>query len=819
MTNPSASISRLLLIVFILCQGVLFAQKNTSSEENYQQRTASTLYKYSTNYDAGYVKLLDGTILNGKISLVGDSYDKLSLVRFQSNNGKKYVFSLRSLSEFGLTNSLINDTPKLFSWERVNEKSLFTGFQDILTGTADFGYVNTKDGKTHEGKLIIKEANGKIESIQVKDYNKGNIKLEAEEISNFGAKTYSDEKFDGVFSIIKWRSSGGTGMLANTKSVPIKGILTLNNGQQKKGYLTLVKKDENITSVFVSESPKSKREKFKYNDVKSYTLELYKKDYLDMVYDGDQPPEEIHPSAMFHPGALALVDGTIKDGLVAKASNSDFSDVFFLEDENAKVEEYSADDIESVVQIIPEQDLDDYYTTIYNRDHVMGYKKQNPPQWDIEKRTSNGYETKFQPGYLIMKNGDVKVGALSYKKLDADVRFTIKQGEEVEKFYSSPVKEYGLIEHEARTAFQWKHFKTDHNGFIKLTGSHEYITGPIKLRPDHIKMNGDKYELANVDIYGLIDIPMEEFAPSGILSFKDPKQNFNPGSFTLNGHKNEGYIAWSKPNDAGEYDAFFFTDIKDGIVNVFYKSEGATNVEQNITLDLNDYEPEDNFLAKNTHAKEEKFRGYVITADGNKIEGEIQLSYLNKRWYATDVVLTGQDGSVTHYSNDGSLKKVVISVNGKEKEFINFESEFVEVLHRDGDLVHFRNPHPTTQSFIGNVASLGTGAAINQINAEIQSASLIDNRISSEVGIYKDGKRGDFTKEQNVTIYAKEYLILNEKTGRHTMYIPKSYYRQLDAELMGCMEYLTLEKEDKNGLKEMKDPFYTLRFMNENMNN
>jgi hypothetical protein len=819
MTIPSASISRLLLIVFILCQGVLFAQKNTSSEDNYQQRIASTLYKYSTNYDAGYVKLLDGTLLNGKISLVGDSYERLSLVRFQSNNGKKYVFRLRSLSEFGLTNSLVNDTPKLFTWERVNEKSLFTGFQDILTGTADFGYVNTKDGKTHEGKLTIKEANGKIESIQVKDYNKGNIKLEAEQISNFGAKTYSDEKFDGVFSIIKWRSSGGTGMLANTKSVPIKGVLNLNNGQQKKGYLTLVKKDENITSIFVSESPKSKREKFKYNDVKSYTLELYKKDYLDMVYGGEQPREEIHPSALFHPGALALVDGTIKEGLVAKGSNSDFSDIFFLEDENAKVEEYLAENIETVAQIIPEQDINEYHTTIYNRDHVMGYRKQNPPRWDIGKRTSNGYETNFQPGYLILKNGEVKFGALKYKKLNADIRFTIKQGEEIEKFYSSPVKEYGLIEHSTRTAFQWKHFKRNRNGFLKLTGTGEYITGPIKLKPDEIRMNGEKYNLANVDIYGVTDIPMEDFAPTGILSFKDPKQNFNPGSFTLNGITKEGFIAWSKPNDAGEYDAFFFTDSENGDVNVFYTSEGVSNVEQNITLDLSDYEPEDSFLANNVHDKEEKFTGYVITADDIKIEGQIQLSYLNKRWYATDVVLTAQDGSVTHYSNDGSLKKVVISIDGKEKEFINFESEYVEVLHRDGDLVLFRNPHPTTQSFIGNVASLGTGVAINQINAEIQSASLIDNRISSEVGIYKDGKRGDFTQEQNVNIYAKEYIILDEKTQRQTMYIPKSYFRELDSELMGCIEYLVMEKEDKSGLKEMKDPLYTLRFINENMNN
>jgi hypothetical protein len=51
------------------------------------------------------------------------------------------------------------------------------------------------------------------------------------------------------------------------------------------------------------------------------------------------------------------------------------------------------------------------------------------------------------------------------------------------------------------------------------------------------------------------------------------------------------------------------------------------------------------------------------------------------------------------------------------------------------------------------------------------------------------------------------------------MYIPKSYFRQLDAELMGSIEYLTMRKEEKDALKKMNTPLQTLKFINENINN
>lgn len=822
------TITFVFILLFCLClNNTLFGQINKSTKENYKERVTSSRYPYATEYDNGYITLRDGTVLYGQVSLGGKAYDKISVVKIRTNAGKRYVLSPRSLKEYGLINSLVNDTPDLFTWEQLNEKSALTGFQDIRTGSCSFGYVKTKDGKSHEGELTLKEVNGKIQQITVKNGDK-KIKLESEVISNFGVTRYVDEKFVGLWSLVQWKKSVGTGMLVNIKSVPAKGVVTLTDGSTQSGFIQIIKKEEITTQIHVfADADLKKPEKLKYNDVKSYTIEQRMADYDEMLKNLDTPYDEIHPSQKFHPGVIELTDGTLIKGQIAKASNSDFTDIYFATDENSIIKGYFAAEIENSLQTISPETMASYDALMYDRNHAQDYLIQRPAQWDYESKDDMGYVTKFQQGYLIMTNGEEKVGALSVTASGSLFRYVLIENGEKVKYSGNDVKEHGLIVNQANTEFSQHLFlSTKRPGFVRLTGSDKYIKGILKLRvgnpgsqmaatePTTIQVDGEKYDLEGVDVFGFTDVPMADMTKNGTLIYEEPKRNFHPGSFTLNGTSKEGFIAWGRPNGAGEYKAIFFAEKMDGVANVYYLKEGVSNVVQTIQPRVEQPKPiVDEFVEASDTTTSAKNPGYVITTSGEKIEGEIQVMIQPKKWYPTDVVLTRADGSVTQYSNDNSLTKFVMNVGGSEKEYLYYKGAYVEVLQRDGDLVHFRNPFPTTNSVGANILNAAIQKEQNDVNAESARKAEIaeaEGRMAVQATITIN----------EIKIYAVEFLIFDETTGRTTMYVPNQfYYSFVEAELEGCIEYLTASAEEKGNLKKMKNPLETLEFLNENMNN
>jgi hypothetical protein len=819
------------------------AQVNSSTEDNYKERS-STVYEYSTKYDNGYTTLRDGTVLTGKISLVGDAYEKLQGVKIRTSGGDKHLFALRSLSEYGLSNSLVNDTPDLFSWGELSKKTPLTGFNAVRTGYNSFGYVNTQEGKLFEGRIWVKESNGRIEQITVTGSNKKTTKIEADNVVNFGAKRYIDEKFEGVWAMIPWAKSIGSGLLVNTKSVPVKGVVKLKSGQVHKGFITLVKKGQIIIQIQVRAGQKGKPIKIKYPEVASYYIEQQVEDYYEILKSfGDF--EYIHPSRKFHPGTVTLQDGTVHQGLVAKDADKIYSDIYFVKDENDFVQGFAAEDVEDLVQDIPEQVMIDFKKFIYNAYHVKGYKIQAPSRWVYKNKNDNGYKTEFQQGYFIMTSGEIKIGAISVVKQGTITKYFIKEaGKEEVKYSGKEVGRAGLIENEARTAFPESMYREKRKGFIVQTGSVEVIQGTLEITAKtrstsgnvvtELVVDGTAYDKASIEKYGLIDVPVRELTGDGVVIYDDPKQNFHPGSYTENGVKKSGWIAWYKPNDAGEYETFFFADKEDGTANVCYVSLGATDVIQNIQEDIEAYDPlNDSFLATTTIDKDVKNNGYVVTATGEKIEGAVQMSFPPKLWFATDVILTRADGTVENYTNDGSLQQVVITIDGKQQEFVNFENEYVEVLHRDGDLVHFRNPHPTTPTTLNRMMNDFGSAMMDAATGEIAN-KLAENRAKAVLAgnwdedkeesyqNYANRDKRDWSDHSFVTLYEKEYLIYNTATGRRTMYYKNKvnpFYLQTKAELTGCIEYITLENAEKRGLNAMRNPLETLKFINENMNN
>jgi len=153
-----------LTLLFLLLVGTISslpAQENASPKDNY--RDIHPQY-YASRYDHGYVTLRDGTRLVGQISIQGPSFEHIKWVKNRTTSGEKYNFQVRSLIEYGLDNTTINETPQLFSWAPKKQNTGSGNLVGLLSlgkmvGFADYGYVNMIDGKKLEGEITLETVN------------------------------------------------------------------------------------------------------------------------------------------------------------------------------------------------------------------------------------------------------------------------------------------------------------------------------------------------------------------------------------------------------------------------------------------------------------------------------------------------------------------------------------------------------------------------------------------------------------------------------------------------------------------------------------
>ncbi|MEP2025383.1 MAG: hypothetical protein ABJH98_09825 [Reichenbachiella sp.] len=819
------------------------AQTNTSTESNYKVKQNKSGY-YKTVYDNGYVTLRDGTVLDGQISLFGSSYEKVSGVRIKTNSGDKYYFMVKSLNEYGLSNSSINDTPTLFSWSEV-DKSPFTAYKNVRTGSTSFGYIKTRSGNEIEGRLRLKEVNGKVVSLDIRDSKKETFKFESDEVSNYGVKVYEDPKFKNLWSLVSWESNDYYSSFMNIKSTPMPGYVITTNGKKVSGSIELVKKAEMITQVRVTEPYAKKPEKLKYDEVREYDVELNVDTYHDMLAQS-KPLEHYKPMRKFHPGRVLLTDESELKGWVAFATNSDLGGVLFAESDNGSVQGFSSEDVEEATQDIGQDEIDAYDQYVYDSWHVNDYLIQYPPQYIYKFKNpdmQNIFETEFQPGYVVLKSGEAKVGSFSIVSQGTIVKYLIKIGDnKPEKYPAKEVARYGLIQHEPKTAFPQRLFNEPKPGFVVLMGSGERVEGELTIKTEEansrngfqdgvmlktfiVKVDGDKrkFEESSIDVYGLTDVAVSDLTNDGVILFDDKKQNFHPGSFSDNGTSKNGWIAWAKPVKKDDYDTFFFAEDINGAANVFFVNNGASDVVQDIEEEFAAYDPaDDSFLMTKTIETDVVSNGYVITSDGQRIDGEVQISFPPKLWFATDVIITDAAGTVNEYTSDGALSQVFVTVDGKQKEFIAFDNAYVEVLQREGDWVHFRNPHPTTPTMGSDLLNYFSGAAMtagqDYVDQKIAEGRVIAALEGNEEAVRAADnllkrERTDFMSFDQFAIYAKEHIILDTELNRSAMYIPGANYQQVEAELMGSIDYLKMESEAQKGLRKMNNPAETLKYL------
>ncbi|WP_420581325.1 hypothetical protein [Reichenbachiella sp.] len=655
-------------------------QVNTSDISNYKNSKGE--YGFKSSYANGYVTLRDGTQIDGKISIFGSSYENIYGVKIKTYAGEKYNFQARSLKEYGLSNSSVNDTPELFSWGEAAVK-----LKGLKVGYTDFGYVVLKDGTVKEGELRLKEYKGRVQSMEVKDANKEKFKYEAAEVSNYGVRVYEDEKFNNLWSLIRWKVAAFQSDLASTKSELLPGYVILTNGQKQEGYIQLLKKETMITQVHLRSSKDAKPTKIKSGEIQEYGVNLTPDSYYELLSERNLI-ESYPPSMKFYPGKIVLVDGTAIEAELAFATNNVYGDLFYVNPEDRKLVGVKSVDIDEATQDIPQEDIDAYEQFVYDATHVKGLLIQNPPKYDykmINGGTAGIYETRPQFGFVKLKTGQVMVGTLYLKKNGSPMSmiraFISENGEKPVKYAYKDMESYGLIAHEATTAFNERLIDGKRKGFVVLMDGQQKVEGPLSIEIEESDksapmkifkfQDGNSYKEPEVAYYGLVDVPVSDLTSDGTVYYEDEKRNFHPGSFTIDGSSKSGYIAWAKPAKKGAYDAFYYADSKEGVANMYYVSKGASDVTQTVEEEFEAYDPaDDSFLLSKTIETDIESNGYVITTDGERIDGQIEMSFPPKLWFATDVSLTQEDGTVTDYSAAGGIQRLVTSIDGQEKEFV-----------------------------------------------------------------------------------------------------------------------------------------------------
>ncbi len=843
-----------LIVFFCFAHAKGVAQVNTSQKANYKAKSLKDGSYYKTVYDNGYVVLRDGNKLEGQISLYGQDYDNIYSIRLKTNTGEKYDFMPRSLSEFGLANSTVNDTPGLFSWtskQTTTEKPTNSLINPIGTkskprlGYASFGYVKLKSGDLIEGEVFINESSGKIKNIEVKGADRKKVKFDIAEISNYGVKVYKDEKFDGAWSVIKWKTSAYQSSFSSNKSVALKGYVEKNSGQIVEGYLQLLKKADVINQINVSQLATMKKpEKIGATEIKSYGIKFTIKEYYDyLAANTSKSIETIPPYQRFYAGSILLDDGTFLEGLVARASWNIDGDMLFAKDESSLVQGFNFEHVEDVIQNIKFEDQRAYDQYVYDVTHVKGYLKDPDPFWIYESKNPENptiFKTKYQPGYVILTSGEEIVGSLQVSSQGTIVKYNMQQGDaKAVKYPSKEVKEHGLVIHNAKTAFAEKLYSEQRPGFIVLMSSGEIVEGSLQVvkeyKTDRLSdegvlvttfiVNGTSYEEPKIKYYGLQDVPVRELTEDGIVVYEDKRMNFNPGSFSYNGQEMKGYVAWAPQMEPGKDDAILFAESLDSKANLYYLDKGVSNIKQEIEEEFAAYDPADNsFLLTKTTATEVATNGHLIMADGSKLEGQVEMSFPPKLWFATELKITRSDGTVENYMADGSVASVYLVVDGKEKRFQYFDKSFVEVLQQEGDWIHFKNPHPTTPTFWSDVANsmLQSAAAAGQEQldkeiAKVAVAASLEGKenLAESAANFLEREKTDYSNAEFLTIYADEHILYNTKSNRHAMYIPKVNFKQLDGELMGSLAYLNMASEEQKGLKKMNNPMVTMKFLQE----
>lgn len=241
-------------------------------------------------------------------------------------------------------------------------------------------------------------------------------------------------------------------------------------------------------------------------------------------------------------------------------------------------------------------------------------------------------------------------------------------------------------------------------------------------------------------------------------------------------------------------------------------------------------------------------KGSVIFTDGTTAEGEVAMMATGpQQEFYTQVRFKSSAGATVIY-DAGKIESAIQQIDGKQVRYVKIKELLIQVEFDGAVFAFYRNPYPTTvnktaTSLAKGVANVGSQAAVSEFekgngdvdsvinNLSLEQLEAVDKELINRYGGTQEKfnetapdwakKRRaaiitrivGITASKSVVIYKREWILLNKKTNDKAIVVKDSYKDLIEGYLMGCENYLTLDKKSQSTYKDFDNIFKTLEFL------
>lgn len=263
--------------------------------------------------------------------------------------------------------------------------------------------------------------------------------------------------------------------------------------------------------------------------------------------------------------------------------------------------------------------------------------------------------------------------------------------------------------------------------------------------------------------------------------------------------------------------------------------------------------------------------GEVYLKDGTTLRGTVA-QVKEGRWYSKQIRFKATDGSLSEYGPD-DVDKFTQAFEGSLHTYIVDQGCFVERSFDGGLFMFYRNPKPTTvnpgatkraRSLAGIGGEVGQNAgmkatrlgklaagdgseeakqqrreSMREIQGKVNAMSneeiqadidrVLNGRTQEQWDADNEAGRTNMLEEflmftlrseqatramnAAIVVYYKEWYLFNKKDGTKTIVYKQDYKKLIEPELQGCLDYLTMEKEDQKQYLKWDNRIMAIEFL------
>ncbi len=407
------------------------------------------------------------------------------------------------------------------------------------------------------------------------------------------------------------------------------------------------------------------------------------------------------------------------------------------------------------------------------------------------------------------------------------------------------------------------------NGYVILASGIR-LEGELQLkkvdgRLDEIRLKNDagkgKYELSEVNNYGLI-LTINELTDNGKKERKDWALNFHPATiYNEDGTSKVGVVAFQnstvpnsfKPLENAHYRGIYYTATREGELSIL-SAQGIIKIEKKVNDSLLTYVPygDGTFVLEvpgaNLMAAKTMHKGKIKFSDGTEAEGELAMMATGtQQEFYTQVRFKSSTGAATIYKAE-MIESAIQQIDGKPVRYIKMKEFLIQVEFDGAMFAFYRNPYPTTvnktaTSLAKGAANVGSQAAVSEFekgngevdsvinNLSLEQLQEVDKELIKRYGGTEEKfneAAPDWAKKRraaiitrmvglqaskSVVIYKREWILFNKKTNEKVVITKDQYKDLMEGYLMGCENYLTLDKKSQSTYKEFDNILKTLEFL------